>query len=93
MQIGWVEPGRAFQLGHVEYGQLAAVKGDQAFIAETLQGPIDAACVDAINNARAIMAAELASRGEINLSHWIELENDEGEIVVVQFRDAVLIHP
>lgn len=53
---------------------------------------LDAARVDAISNARAIMASELASRGEINLGHWIELEDDEGEIVIVPFRDAITIH-
>ena len=31
-------------------------------------------------------------KGEINIGHWIELEDDEGEIIVVAFRDAVKIH-
>lgn len=51
-----------------------------------------AAHVDAIQNARQLMAADLADKGEINLGHWIELEDEEGEIVVVPFRDAVTIH-
>ena len=47
---------------------------------------------DAIRDARAIMAADLTGKGEINIGHWIELEDDEGEISVVAFRDAVTIH-
>lgn len=52
----------------------------------------EAAHVDAINNARAIMASHLTGKGEINIGHWIELEDDSGEIVVVAFRDALTIH-
>ena len=51
-----------------------------------------AAQVDAIRNARALMATELTGKGEINIGHWIELEDEAGEIVVVPFRDAVTIH-
>jgi hypothetical protein len=47
---------------------------------------------DAIRDARAIMASHLTGKGEINIGHWIELEDDAGEIVVVAFRDAVTIH-
>jgi hypothetical protein len=39
------------------------------------------------------MGSELAVRGEITLSHWIELETEEGELHVVTFGDAVTIHP
>ena len=53
----------------------------------------DAAQSDAVQNARAIMAADLTEKGEITLSHRIEVENDEGEIVVLPFGDAVIIHP
>jgi hypothetical protein len=52
----------------------------------------DAAHGDAIQNARALMAADLTGKGEINLAHWIELEDEQGEIVIVTFRDAVTIH-
>jgi len=52
----------------------------------------DAAHGDAIQNARALMAADLTGKGEINLGHWIELEDDAGEIAIVAFRDAVTIH-
>ena len=46
---------------------------------------------DAIRDARAIMAADLTGKGEINIGHWIELEDDAGGIFVVPFRDAVTI--
>lgn len=51
-----------------------------------------AAHVDAIQNAREIMAADLTGKGEINIGDWIELEDEQGEILVVSFRDAVTIH-
>ena len=50
-----------------------------------------AARIDAIYSARDLMCAEIRSKGEINLSHWIELENDAGEIDVINFSDAVTI--
>lgn len=50
-----------------------------------------AARAEAIGNARDLMASEIRSRGEINLSHWIELEDDDGEVVIVCFRDAVTV--
>ena len=50
-----------------------------------------AAHTDAIGSARDLMAADITSIGEINLGHWIELEDDDGEVVVVNFRDAVTI--
>jgi len=52
-----------------------------------------AARTDAINNARALMAADIVALGEITLSHRIELEGDEGEHLIVPFRSAVTIHP
>lgn len=52
-----------------------------------------AARTEAIGNARALMASDITSKGEINLSHWIELEDEEGEVEVVNFRDAVTILP
>lgn len=54
---------------------------------------IAAARTEAIDNARELMAAEIKSKGVINLSHWIDLENDAGDIVTVVFRDAVTIKP
>ena len=50
-----------------------------------------AAHSEAIDNARGLMAADITGKGEINLGHWIELEDDEGEVVIVNFRDAVTI--
>lgn len=52
----------------------------------------DAAHVDAVQSARQLMAADLTGKGEINIGHWIELEDEQGEISVVAFRDAVTIH-
>lgn len=54
---------------------------------------LKAAHADAIRCARAIMASELVSKGEITLSHWIELETEEGEMHVVTFGDTVKINP
>lgn len=51
----------------------------------------DAARIEAIGNARELMAADIRSKGEINLSHWIELEDDGGEVIVVTFGDAVTV--
>lgn len=48
---------------------------------------------DAIRCARSIMASDLTSKGEITLSHWIELETEEGEMHVVTFGDSVKINP
>ena len=54
---------------------------------------LDAAHTDAIRCARAIMASELTTKGEITLSHWIELETEEGDMHVVTFGDTVKINP
>ena len=53
---------------------------------------LQAARAEAIGNARELMASDLKARGEINLNHWIELEDEQGELVVVPFRDAVKIN-
>lgn len=53
----------------------------------------DAAHADAMRCAREIMASELAAKGEITLSHRIELENEEGEMHIVTFGDSVTINP
>ncbi len=47
----------------------------------------------ALKAARAIMGDELATHGEITLSHWIEIEDERGEMSVVTFADAVKINP
>lgn len=52
----------------------------------------EAARIAAVENARAIMAADLTGTGELHLGHWIEMEDDDGEIAVVRFRDVVTIH-
>lgn len=45
----------------------------------------------AISCARGIMADELKTSGKLNLSHWIEVEDDDGEMQVVTFGEAVTI--
>lgn len=52
---------------------------------------LGAARAHAIEAARDIMSDELKTRGQINLSHWIEIEDERGDMHVVQFRDAVTI--
>ena len=54
---------------------------------------LKAACADAAQNARSIMGSELTSKGEITLSHWIEVETEEGDMHVVTFGDTVTINP
>lgn len=50
-----------------------------------------AARIYAIECARDIMADELKMKGQINLSHWIEIEDEQGEMDVVPFGQAVTI--
>jgi hypothetical protein len=45
----------------------------------------------AIDCAREIMAEDLKIKGEINLGHWIEIEDEQGEIEVVPFAEAIKI--
>lgn len=52
---------------------------------------LDAAKACAVEGARAIMADEMKSKGKINLSHWIEIEDEQGDMTVVPFEDAVNI--
>ena len=53
----------------------------------------ESACADAVQTARSIMGSELTSKGEITLSHWIEVETEKGEMHVVTFGDTVTINP
>lgn len=50
---------------------------------------LDAARACAIEGARGIMADEMKSGGKINLNHWIEIEDEQGDMTVVLFDDAV----
>jgi hypothetical protein len=50
-----------------------------------------AARIEAISNARELMATDIRAKGIINLTHWIELEDDDGEVEVVSFGDAVTV--
>ena len=45
----------------------------------------------AIKSAREIMTDELKEKGRINLSHWIEIEDEEREMHPVIFADALKI--
>lgn len=54
---------------------------------------LGAARSDAVRCAREIMGSELAAKGEITLSHWIEMETEDGEIHVVTFGESVTINP
>jgi hypothetical protein len=52
---------------------------------------LDAARAYAVEAARGIMAEELRTKGEIDLRHWIEIEDEKGDMTVVTFGDAVTI--
>jgi hypothetical protein len=52
---------------------------------------LEAARVNAIQGARGIMADELQTKGHINLTHWIEIEDEHGDMTVVTFGDAVTV--
>ena len=55
---------------------------------------IDAARVHALAEARQMMAAELKAKGQINLGHWIEVEDEQQEVVLVmKFSEAVQVNP
>lgn len=54
---------------------------------------IDAAKTYAAVAARDIMANELKSKGEIDLRHWIEIEDDLGDMTVITFAEAIKITP
>lgn len=45
----------------------------------------------AISGARDLMSSDLMRTGEINLSHWIEVEDDNDEITIVPFSEAVTV--
>ena len=53
---------------------------------------IQAARVYAIEAARAMMAAEIQEKGTVSLSDWLEVEDEQGEVVlIVKFDEAVNI--
>ena len=52
---------------------------------------VDAARNYAIGCARGMMAEDLKVGGKINLSHWIEIEDDQGEMDVVPFGLGVVV--
>ena len=50
-----------------------------------------AARADAIVNARDVMCSDMRSHGEIDLRHWIEIEEEDGTLTVVQFGEALKV--
>ena len=53
---------------------------------------LEAVRARAISNARAMIAAEILDKGEFNLSHRVEVEDENGKVVlIVKFGDAVKI--
>lgn len=52
---------------------------------------LDAARAVAVEGARSIMADELRTEGRIDLSDWIEIEDENGDMTVVKFGDAVKV--
>ena len=53
---------------------------------------LDTARAFAIELARRIMADEIKTSGQINLGHWIEIEDEHGEMDVVPFGEAIRIN-
>lgn len=52
---------------------------------------LEAALAVAVEGARALMADGIQTKGQIDLSHWIEIEDENGSRTVLKFRDAVTI--
>ena len=52
---------------------------------------LESARIYAIGCARGIMADELKVKGEIDLSHWIEIEDEQGDMDVVPFGEVLTI--
>ena len=50
-----------------------------------------AAHAEAITNARALMCDDMHNQGEIDLRHWIEIEQEDGTLSVVPFSEAVKV--
>lgn len=67
---------------------------DQTIDREGLVFPdISAARDHAIRGARGLMAEDIKTKGRIKLSHWIEIEDEESQMIVVPFGEAVTISP
>lgn len=49
-----------------------------------------AARVEAIKGARSVMGEEIVKNGRIHLSHWVQVEDANGQqVLAVPFRDCV----
>lgn len=45
----------------------------------------------AVNAARGMMAEGIRTKGQLNLYDWVEIADENGDITVVMFRDAVTL--
>ena len=54
---------------------------------------LDAALAYAGRAACSIMADHLQTKGEIDLSHWIEIEDEGGQMTVLTFDEVVTVKP
>ena len=53
-----------------------------------------AARAEAIRSARHVAGEAIRARGELHLSHWVEVENDRGrQVLAVPFGECVEVHP
>ena len=57
---------------------------------QELAGP-DAARLTALRSAQEIMAHDVMASRRIKLSHWIEIEDEQGDMTVVPFGDAIQV--
>lgn len=52
-----------------------------------------AARKEAIKCAREIIASEIKETGKINLSHWVEIEDEKGIKIPLRFGDCIDVNP
>ena len=58
----------------------------------TVLPDLSAARAEAIKGAREVISEEIRARGTLHLSHWVEVENDSGQqVLVVPFRECVAV--
>ena len=60
----------------------------------TMLDDLPAARAAAIHSVRRLMAEDIVERGEVTLSHRIEIENEHGQqVLIVRFGDGVTVRP
>ncbi len=60
----------------------------------TILPDLSAARTEAIKGAREVIGEEIRARGKLHLSHWVEVENESGQqVIVVPFRECVDVNP